>query len=94
MKTIVLEGHITVPQEDLAAVETELPNHISLTSAEEGCICFSVEQRLNDPCVFDVYEEFQSGAAFNLHQSRVRSSKWGEITVNVSRHYVTKELDA
>ena len=92
MKKLILEGHINVPKEDLEAVMAELQNHTSLTKNETGCIYFSVDQRSNDTCVFDVYEEFESKEAFESHQSRVRSSKWGSVTVNVSRHYVTKEI--
>lgn len=87
MKKIILKGFIIVPPNDLAAVKNELDNHIQLTRAETGCLIFKVIQDPLNPCRFDVYEEFVDQAAFQAHQARVKSSRWGEITVNVERNY-------
>lgn len=87
MKEIILKGFILVSQNDLMAVKDELDNHIQLTRAETGCLTFKVTQDPLNPCRFDVYEEFVDEAAFQAHQARVKSSRWGKITVNVERHY-------
>ena len=87
MGVVILKGFIIVPSNDLTAVKNELDNHIQLTRSETGCLIFQVTQDPLNPCRFDVYEEFVDEAAFQAHQARVKSSRWGEITVNVERHY-------
>ncbi|MGL4886522.1 MAG: putative quinol monooxygenase [Aeromonas veronii] len=87
MYKIILKGFIIIPPNDLAAVKDELDNHICLTRAETGCLTFKVTQDSLNPYRFYVYEEFVDEAAFQAHQARVKSSRWGEITVNVERHY-------
>ena len=87
MKGIILKGFILVSPNDLMAVKDELDNHIQLTRAETGCLIFKVNQDPLNPCRFDVYEEFADQAAFQAHQARVKSSRWGDITINVERHY-------
>lgn len=87
MSQIILSGHIEVPMEDLDAVLAELPNHITLTQQETGCITFTVTRDSNNPQRFDVYEEFTDQAAFEKHQARVKASHWGNVTRNVERFY-------
>jgi quinol monooxygenase YgiN len=87
MNRVILKGFIIVPPNDLAVVKDELDNHIQLTRAETGCLIFEVTQDALNPCRFDVYEEFVDEAAFQAHQARVKSSRWGEITGNVERCY-------
>ncbi|MEM7118280.1 MAG: putative quinol monooxygenase [Chloroflexota bacterium] len=87
MSKVILKGHIIVPENDLAAVEKELVNHIRLTRQEEGCLIFKVTQDPNQPQRFDVYEEFVNQDAFDKHQQRVKSSYWGKVAANVARHY-------
>ncbi|MDX7744150.1 putative quinol monooxygenase [Aeromonas veronii] len=87
MGKVILQGFIIVPLSDLTIVKSELDAHIRLTHAETGCQIFEVTQDPLNPCRFDVYEEFVDEAAFQAHQARVKSSRWGEITVNVERHY-------
>ena len=87
MNSVILKGFIIVPPNDLAAVKNELDNHIQLTRSETGCLTFEVTQAPLNPCRFAVYEEFADQAAFQAHQARVKSSRWGDITVNVERHY-------
>lgn len=84
---LILKGFIIVPPNDLALVKDELDNHIQLTRSETGCLIFQVTQDPLNPCRFDVYEEFVDKVAFQAHQARVKSSRWGKITVNVERHY-------
>ncbi|MFM5697156.1 putative quinol monooxygenase [Aeromonas veronii] len=87
MNKVILKGFIIVLYNDLTAVKNELDNHIQLTRSETGCLIFKVNQDPLNPCRFDVYEEFVDEAAFQAHQARVKSSRWGKITVNVERHY-------
>ncbi|AYV38041.1 putative quinol monooxygenase [Aeromonas veronii] len=87
MRKVILKGFIIVPFIDLSLVTFELKRHIQLTRAETSCLIFEVTQDPLNPCRFDVYEEFVDEAAFQAHQARVKSSRWGEITVNVERHY-------
>ncbi|MEH6650902.1 MAG: antibiotic biosynthesis monooxygenase [Motiliproteus sp.] len=87
MSKVVLEGYILVPDADLHAVEQELPSHIKLTREEEGCLVFKVLQDEENINRFNVYEEFASQNSFELHQQRVRHSKWGAIAINVERRY-------
>ncbi|MCP5178432.1 MAG: antibiotic biosynthesis monooxygenase [Pseudomonadales bacterium] len=92
MGALRLSGHIVVPPEDLDAVLAELPIHIQLTREEPGCRAFSVRQSPTDSRRFDVAEEFVDREAFEMHQRRVRASRWGDITRNVTRHYEITEL--
>lgn len=87
MTKVVLEGFIIVPDLDLEIVKRELPKHTKLTLNESGCLTFKVtpdELNLNK---FYVYEDFVNQTAFDKHQARVKSSRWGEVTKNVARHY-------
>ncbi|PJG57573.1 antibiotic biosynthesis monooxygenase, partial [Aeromonas cavernicola] len=55
------------------------------------CLTFAVTQHPLNPCRFDVYEVFVDQAAFQAHQARVKSSRWGAMTGNVERHYTVTE---
>lgn len=89
---VVLTGYIIVPASDLPAVMGELDNHIQLTRHEYGCLQFEVTQSRLNPCRFEVCETFRDPTAFAAHQARVNASRWGEITVNVERHYTVTGL--
>lgn len=84
---VTLKGYIIVPMEELELVKVVLIEHEILTRKEPGCIVFDVIQNRTDPARFDVYEEFVDAAAFDSHQQRVSASRWGEVTINVERHY-------
>ncbi|MEN3799226.1 putative quinol monooxygenase [Aeromonas veronii] len=84
---MILKGFIVVPQAELTAVINELDNHIRLTRLEDGCLIFEVTQNEENQYRFDVYEEFKDQTAFDGHQLRVKSSKWGKVSVNVERYY-------
>jgi len=56
---VVLSGFIIVPAGEVEGVLELLPEHITLTLAEPGCLVFEVRQRAGTPTIFDVYEEFQ-----------------------------------
>ncbi len=91
MAKVKLSGFIIVPEHDLEVVVSELPNHIQLTRNEPGCLSFHVSQSDADPRRFEVTEEFASRAAFEHHQARIKTSRWGEVTGNVARHYEIEE---
>ncbi len=76
-----------MPQAELTVVINELDNHIRLTRLEDGCLTFEATQNEENPCRFDVYEEFRDQIAFERHQLRVKSSTWGKVSVNVERNY-------
>jgi len=84
---VVLTGYIIVPDADLFAVKNELPNHIKLTTAEQGCLRFEVSLDQTSSNRFNVYEEFVDKKSFEQHQLRVKNSDWGRVTVNVERYY-------
>ncbi|WP_332402928.1 putative quinol monooxygenase [Vibrio metschnikovii] len=84
MSKVTLKGFILAPESELEVVKIELENHKRLTLEEPGCIMFKVAE---NPSRFDVYEEFIDKSAFEYHQSRVKTSHWGKVTVNVERHY-------
>lgn len=87
MSKIILKGFILVPESELDLVKRELGHHKRLTLEEPGCLTFSVTEHSEDPLRFDVYEEFTDQVAFEYHQARVKASRWGQVTVNVERHY-------
>lgn len=87
MSKVILKGYIKVPESELFLVISALETHKILTLQEPGCLVFEVTQRKDSPHIFDVYEEFIDKPSFELHQQRVKSSSWGEVTVNVERHY-------
>ena len=88
---IILTGFILVPDSDYQAIKNELVIHARLTLAESGCLNFNVTPDAENMSRFNVYEEFVDQAAFEHHQARVKSSKWGEITHHVERHYQVSE---
>lgn len=87
MSKVILQGFIVVPESDLEIVKSELIVHKRLTLEEVGCLSFTVTADEINPHKFSVYEEFINQAAFDHHQLRVKSSKWGKVTKNVERHY-------
>lgn len=87
MAKVILQGFIIVPVSDFEVVKNELVIHKKLTLKEAGCLTFAVTPDEVNPYKFSVYEEFVNQAAFDNHQARVKSSKWGEVTKNVERHY-------
>ncbi len=82
-----------MPNSDLEAVIEELPNHITLTRQETGCLVFEVSQDNDDLNRFYVYEEFANKKAFELHQQRARNSNWGKISASVERHYEISSIE-
>lgn len=94
MNKIVLSGYIIVPASELSVVMAEMERHIASTRMEEGCIVFEITQDMENSNRFTVYEEFSSQQAFDLHQERVRNSRWGEVSRNVQRYYEVKKVSS
>lgn len=92
MPKIILQGFIVVPDADLDAVKSALPQHCELTRQEPGCLAFEVTANNTNPNRFEVYEVFESKADFEAHQLRVKQSYWGQVTTEVRRHYQIEEL--
>ena len=90
---VILQGFIVVPDSDLEVVKRELVTHKSLTLKEAGCLNFTVTPDESNHNKFSVYEEFINQTAFDIHQARVKSSKWGDVTKNVERHYQISSSD-
>ena len=84
---ILLDGHIDVPEERLAAVAAALPDHIGLTREEPGCRYFSVSACPDVAGRFLVSEIFADQAAFEAHQARTGASAWAEVTRDIPRQY-------
>ena len=84
---VTLTGYIDVPQADLNAVQTALPEHIRATQDEPGCITFRVTQDADLETRFHVYERFEDKAAFKAHQSRMAGTAWAKASKNAARHY-------
>jgi quinol monooxygenase YgiN len=84
---IFLSGHIDVPDDRLEAVKSALPQHISLTRAEAGCISFDVVQNDTISGRFMVSEVFVDQAAFDAHQVRTKNSDWFKTTEGIPREY-------
>lgn len=72
--------------EEVDLVKQYLPDHLSLTRAEPGCISFDVMQT-EDALVWRVEELFIDRAAFDFHQQRTRASKWFYATSTIPREY-------
>lgn len=94
MSKVTLQGTILVPEADLDAVTAALPEHITLTRREPGCLVFEVTPDESRPGRYVIYEEFADAKAFRAHQARVKDSPWGDITHNVERHYTITGLPA
>ncbi len=85
---VTLTGYLEVAEADRAIVEAHLPEHITLTRAEAGCISFDVQPDPANPERYLVNERFRDRAAFDAHQARVKASEWGKATAHLARSYV------
>jgi len=84
---VILSGYVDVPNGDLATVEAQLPTHIALSRAEDGCVSFNVRIDPQNPNRYLVDEEFTTQSAFDAHQARVKASEWGQATAHLHRKY-------
>ncbi len=87
MPKVILEGYVLVADSDIAAVKRELANHIQLTRQEEGCLVFEVSYDAKNMNRLNVYEEFISQEAFNLHQQRLSGTEWGKVSSKLEKYY-------
>ena len=92
MGKVILKGFIVIPDNDLERVTEALPEHIEKTRSERGCLIFNVASDQKNKNRLNVYEEFESREAFDLHQKRVKESNWGQITANAKRCYQIDEI--
>jgi quinol monooxygenase YgiN len=79
MTKVMLKGYVLARDQDLPAIERELPKHIELTLKETGCIAFQVSQDPENTKRFNVYQEFADKSTFEADQSRTKSSRWGHV---------------
>jgi quinol monooxygenase YgiN len=71
---------------DAAIVSAHLPDHITLSRQEPGCLWFRVTVTA-DPLVWALDEGFVDDGAVAAHQSRTRASVWGEVTKHIPRDF-------
>ena len=93
MSKVILEGYVIASDSELSAVKNELANHIQLTRQEEGCLVFEVTQDHKNANRFNVYEEFVSQEAFNVHQLRLSNTEWGKVSSRLEKHYKTNGIN-
>lgn len=93
MSKVILDGYILVPDEDLVAVQRELPIHCELTKQEEGCLVFDVAFDAENPNRINIYEEFRDKDAFAFHNQRTVGSDWKKAARNVEPHININGLD-
>ncbi|KEJ88398.1 putative quinol monooxygenase [Sulfitobacter donghicola] len=77
---------ICTTEAEAARVRAALPDHITLTRAEAGCISFEVTPT-DDPMIWSVAERFVDAAAFEAHQQRASTSQWAKETAGIARDY-------
>ena len=84
---VTLRGRLICRSEaEAEIVRRFLPDHITQSRAEPGCLEFRVFQQ-DDPLVWLVEEHFRDQAAFMTHQTRTAASDWGRATAHLSREY-------
>ena len=89
---IRLRGQLICMTEDEAlAVRSHLPDHITLSRAEPGCLTFDVTPT-DDPLVWEVMESFRDRASFDTHQTRARNSTWFAATRHILRDFRMEEV--
>ena len=89
---IALSGTLICQPEDLAMVQTMLPEHIRLSRAEPGCVMFQVVADRCDPCRFLLAERYVDAAALEFHRARGRASAWGQATSHIPRDIHVADL--
>jgi len=87
MGKVVLSGFMVVPLNQLEEAKSAIARHIELTREEPGCLVFEVDEDLEQPGRFTVYEAFEDQASYDIHQERAKASPWGEVSKDFERHY-------
>lgn len=92
MNDVRLSGQLVCADAIQARQVAELlPEHVSMTRMEPGCLSFAVTPT-DDPLVWQVEERFDSESAFKAHQTRVAGSAWGRATADLERRYSIQGL--
>ena len=87
MNGVTVTGELVCNNRDEARLVAEyLPEHITSTRAEPGCISFKVTPT-DDPLVWRVEERFEYELAFRARQERVARREWGRMTAGIERRY-------
>ena len=87
----VTETLICSTADDAAVVSALLPDHVSLSRAEPGCLTFSVTPT-DSPLVWTLDETFADRDAFDAHQTRTRTSVWYRVTAHLPRNFLVTEV--
>ncbi|MDO5631504.1 MAG: GNAT family N-acetyltransferase [Paracoccus sp. (in: a-proteobacteria)] len=67
-----------------------LPDHITASRAEPGCLRFDIAQD-NDPMIWHLNELFTDTTAFAAHQSRTQASTWGQNSAAIRRDFTATD---
>ncbi|MDO5613484.1 MAG: GNAT family N-acetyltransferase [Paracoccus sp. (in: a-proteobacteria)] len=67
-----------------------LPDHITASRAEPGCLRFDLAQD-DDPMIWHLNELFADEAAFAAHQSRTQASPWGQDSTAIRRDFAATD---
>lgn len=68
----------------MMTVLSHLPDHVTLSRAEPGCLRFDLAQS-DDPMIWTLDELFADDAAFAAHQARTKASDWGRASGDIRR---------
>ncbi len=82
---------VCMTQDEVQAVRSHLPAHLTLTRAEPGCLTFEVTET-DDPMIYEVMEAFRDRASFDAHQARTRDSAWFAATRGILRDFRLEEI--
>lgn len=72
--------------------QTLLPDHISLSRAEPGCLRFDMTQDPENPAIWHLSELFLDADAFAAHVARTRNSAWGRESEAIGREFDRREV--
>ncbi|MDB6177008.1 GNAT family N-acetyltransferase [Paracoccus sp. Z330] len=89
---VALEGTLTCT--DTAQMMTALsllPDHMSLSREEPGCLRFDIWQDEN-PMVWNLSELFVDDLAFEAHQARTAQSDWGRDGTELLRDFDRRQV--
>ncbi len=88
MAKVYLDGQLVAHSAaEHAVVDLYLDDHIALTRAEPGCLKFEVTPDPKDSNKWHVSEVFESEEAFEAHQTRAKTSEWGQVSAPLERRF-------
>lgn len=89
---VALSGQLKCPDMAQMLLTLDLlPEHAALSNAEPGNLRFDVAQQ-DDPLQWQVDELFADAAAFDLHQTRTKASRWGQDSTAITRNFIRNEV--